>query len=176
MIKLTRTDATLFDEASLKKVIDKYSQNLLAYVVCIVKSKVLAEEVVGDVFIELWNKRDKIEELESLKAWLLVLARNKSISTLRKEERHRYQFEIDEVGFDLACDFMTPDEEMISSEEISRITTAIRLLPARCQEVFILAKIQKIPYKEIATMLNISVKTINIHISKAISAIANAIY
>ena len=61
---------------------------------------------------------------------------------------------------------------MISREEIAKINQAIAALPPKCKEVFVLAKIEKLPYKKISEMLNISVKTINVHISKALNIIS----
>ncbi len=72
-------------------------------------------------------------------------------------------------------ELQTPDERLISREEMTRINKAINDLPPRCKQVFVLAKIEKLPYKEIATMLDISVKTINIHVAKALEHIATAL-
>ena len=65
----------------------------------------------------------------------------------------------------------SPVEEMISKEEIARINEAIQQLPPKCKHVFFLAKIDGLPYKDIADMLNISVKTINNHIAFALDEI-----
>lgn len=164
-----------FDEVALARIIDKFADDLFIYTCCIVKSKSLAEEVVDDVFIELWKNRQSVCQIENMKSWLLVLARNKSISMLRKEQRHSYHTLLDDEAFEIACSFQTPDEQIISSEEVANINAAIGKLPPRCQEVFVLAKIQKLPYKEISSILNISVKTINAHIAKALSVISEAI-
>ena len=105
-----------------------------------------------------------------MKSWLLILARNKAISYLRKETP-------EVVSFDEIDDFYVPlvqslDHNLISKEEIDEINRTIASLPPKCKEVFTLAKIEGLPYKEIAEMLDISVKTINIHIAKALNIIA----
>ena len=60
-----------------------------------------------------------------------------------------------------------PDEEMISREEIDTLNQAISELPPKCRHVFFLAKVDRMPYKEIAKMLEISVATINYHVGFA---------
>ena len=62
--------------------------------------------------------------------------------------------------------------DIISKEEIQEINNAIEQLPAKCKHVFFLAKIEGLPYLEIADMLHISVKTINYHVAYAIDSIA----
>ena len=64
---------------------------------------------------------------------------------------------------------------MISKEEIAQIISLIQTLPPKCKVVFALAKIERLPYKEIADMLNISVKTINVHVAKALEIISNGL-
>lgn len=64
---------------------------------------------------------------------------------------------------------------MISREEMKRINNIINNLPPRCKQVFVLAKIEKLLYKDIADILGISVKTINVHVSKALELISEAL-
>ena len=67
---------------------------------------------------------------------------------------------------------LNPDEAMISREEMEKINNAIQQLPPKCKHVFFLAKIEGLPYKDIAALLDISVKTINNHIAFALEEIA----
>lgn len=79
---------------------------------------------------------------------------------------------LEEVGANaLPADLQTPDERLISREEIARINRVINQFPPRCRQVFVLAKIEKLPYKEIARMLGISVKTIDNHVASALRQI-----
>lgn len=75
----------------------------------------------------------------------------------------------------MPVDLQTPDSQLISREEMNRINAAINNLPPRCRQVFILAKIEKLLYKDIASILDISVKTINVHIAKALEQISEAL-
>lgn len=102
---------------------------------------------------------------------MLVATYRKAISYLRKESgKNSISFEeIDHFTFEPV---ESPDEQMISEEEVKRINDAIEKLPPKCKHVFFLAKMEGLPYLEIAEMLNISVKTINNHIAYALEAIS----
>ncbi len=164
------------DERRFKRFVEFYSNDLLYYVRYLVYSKEEAEEIVSDVFFEVWQNKDKIEEIQNIRAWLFTIAHNKTISYLRKRNQSSSSISWDEVGeHAIPCDLQTPDEKLISREEMSRINNIIDTLPPRCKQVFVLAKIEKLPYKNIAEILDISVKTINIHIAKALELISKGL-
>lgn len=164
------------DERSFKQFVEFYSNDLLYYVRCLVRSKEEAEEIVSDSFFEVWQNRNKINEIQNVKAWLLTITHNKAISYLRKKDPSNSSVSWDEVGeYAMPYELQTPDEKLISQEEMSRINNIINTLPPRCKQVFVLAKIEKLLYKEIAELLGISVKTINIHIAKALELISDGL-
>ena len=127
------------EETSFRHFVNSYSKDLFYYAQCFVRSKETAEEVVSDVFLDVWRHREEIDD------------------------------------FQIIGNLQTPDEEMISKEEIAQINSLIQTLPPKCKVVFALAKIERLPYKEIADMLNISVKTINVHVAKALEIISNGL-
>ena len=69
----------------------------------------------------------------------------------------------------------SPDEEIISKEEVAEINNAIEKLPPKCKNVFFLAKIEGLPYIKIAEMLEVSVQTVNYHIAYAIEALSKSL-
>ncbi|WP_080903138.1 RNA polymerase sigma factor [Parabacteroides sp. Marseille-P3160] len=161
------------NELAFKNLMNFYSSDLFYYAFSIVHSKEASEEIVSDAFFELWKKRKSIDELKNLKTWLLVVTQNKAISYLRKESKNNF-LSIDDLDDFLFDPIQSPDYEMINKEELDNINKAIEKLPPRCKQVFFLAKIELLPYKEIADMLGISVKTINNHIAYALEIIAKA--
>jgi RNA polymerase sigma-70 factor (ECF subfamily) len=143
---------------------------LFHYAIGFTKQKESAEEIVSDVFFEVWKLRKMLPDIENLHAWLCTITYRKSISYLRKNDGY------DNISFDDIDNFFfepvqSPDETIIAKEEIDAINKAIQMLPSKCRHVFFLAKIEGLPYKEIAQMLNISVKTINNHIASALEKI-----
>lgn len=164
------------DERSLKRLFEAYSNDLLYYAQSLVRSKEEAEEIVSDVFFEVWQHRDKFSEVNNEKAWLLKVTHNKVVSCLRKKGTDQAPMSWDEVGdYGTPVDLQTPDSRIISREEMARINRVISQLPPRCRQVFVLAKIERLPYKEIADVLGISVKTINIHVAKALEFISSVL-
>lgn len=160
---------------AFRSFMDMYSKDLYCFAYGYIGNREISEEVVSDVFLEVWNNRSRLDEISYMKSWLLVMVRNAALSYLRKERMGNT------VAFDEIEDFhlpavQSPDQEIISKEEIQQIHNVIASLPPKCKEVFMLAKIEKMPYKEIADILNISIKTINIHVAKAKRLIAEILH
>lgn len=162
------------DSGAFRHFINLYSENLYFFALGYVHTREIAEEVVSDVFLAVWQNRHKLDQIRVLKSWLLVITKNQAISYLRKEPLDTTVSidDVEEVGDYFIPYIQPPDNNIISREETDRINNAINALPPKCKEVFMLAKIEKIPYKEISQILNISVKTINIHIAKAVGVIS----
>lgn len=160
------------DEQLFRNFVETYSGDLFYYARYLVRSKEEAEEIVSDVFFEVWQHKEQLPEIKKVKVWLLTITHNKAVSYLRKKAATVPASSWDELAAHTIPDeLQTPDEQIISREEMSLINKAINDLPPRCKQVFVLAKIEKLPYKEIADLLNISVKTINIHVAKALETI-----
>ncbi len=172
----SRNHIDIMDERSFQRFVESYSNDLLYYAQYLVHSKEEAEEIVSDAFFEVWQNRDKLPEIKREKAWLLTIIHNKAVSYLRKKEHSAYSVTWDEVGeHSIPANLQTPDERLISREEMDRINHIINNLPPRCKQVFVMAKIEKLLYKDIADILGISVKTINVHVAKALEMISEAL-
>jgi RNA polymerase sigma-70 factor (ECF subfamily) len=110
------------DEYFFKSFVESHSDHLLYYARCFALSKEEAEEIVGDVFFEVWQNREKISGIHHLKAWLVTITHNKAISYLRKKEHSGRTVSWDETGaFTVPGDLQTPDEQIISREEMEQI-------------------------------------------------------
>ena len=149
------------DEIAFNRFMEHYSSRLYHYTFALLGQKESAEEIVSDVFFEVWKNRKSLAEIGYQKA----------ISFLRKETG-KYELSFDDIEDFIFEPVQSPAEEMISKEEMAKINDAIQQLPPKCKHVFFLAKIDGLPYKDIADMLNISVKTINNHIAFALDEIA----
>ena len=137
------------------------------------------DEMVFTRFMEHYSTRlyyyaYGLVQIEYMNAWLQTITYRKSISYLRKETGKN------ELSFDEISDFsfepvQSPDEEIISKEEVAEINNAIEKLPPKCKHVFFLAKIEGLPYIKIAEMLEVSVQTVNYHIAYAIEALSESL-
>ena len=159
------------DEAAFCRFMEHYSSRLYHYVYALIGQKEPSEEVVSDVFFEVWKNRRTLAGIENMNAWIQTITYRKALSYLRKE-KGKADLLLDDIGDFIFAPIQSPDGAMISREEMEKINNAIQQLPPKCKHVFFLAKIEGLPYKDIAALLDISVKTINNHIAFALEEIA----
>ena len=121
-----------------------------------------AENIVHDVFLTLWERKEEIEISFTLTTYLFTLVKNRCLNFLRHkliEEEYNSQMK-EELGFKLyaleAFDYSYQSEEEL--QEIIR--RALDTLPERCREIFIKSRIEGLKYKEISDELGISVNTV----------------
>ena len=164
--RITRGDERAFDA-----LMDACSPMLYRYALNITRSREVAEEVVSDVFLEVWKKRESHLEISSLKGWLYTVTYGKAVTALRHLASRPEGVSLDEVSQIIMDPIPSPDEAIISHEEAARLDEAIRSLPDKCRNVFYLAKIDCLPYKEIASMLGITVATVNYHVAYAMDTL-----
>ena len=127
-----------------------------------------AQDVVQDVFMKLWESRDEIDPNESLKAYLFRITANSSISKLRRRKvKNQYDEILKFVYIDNSES--SPYNSLIERELSESITLALNKIPPQSRRVFDLSRIEGLKYSEIAEYLKISVKTVESHMSKALS-------
>ncbi len=129
-----------------------------------VKDIHVAEEIVQDVFLKIWEKAEDIKEIEFLKSYLYRSVINSSINYLNKQKSlaEHHQKIINSFTED---DLDSIDEE---NEMIVLLYVEIEKLPEKCKEVFKLNRFERLKYKEIAAKLNISERTVENHIANAL--------
>ena len=126
-----------------------------------------AQEVVLDVFLKLWEQRTRLPEVESIEDYCFVLTKNASLNYLDKEERHPL-CNTDSLP-EPAAQIHSPEESLIGEELFARYVKALDRLPERCREVFIRVREEKQSYAQVAEALDISVKTVDAQLQKAIA-------
>lgn len=162
------------DETALRQLFEMFTPGLLRFSFSILKNKELSEEVVSDVFFKIWVHRAKLEEIENFKAYLFTSARNTALNYLDKEKRN-WAIQLEDLSVPLQINEICPETELISKELKEAIGRAIDHLPERCKLIYSLAKIEQLKYKEIAQILDISVKTIDHQLTIAIRKIGEEI-
>lgn len=126
--------------------------------------KAKAEDVVQDVFVQMWEKRNEINITRSLQSYLFQATRNKVIEWIRKEKLF-LEYEKSERFKNEQVDV---DHEAEKYMRLEKLYTYVRQLPPKCKEVFIMSKVNGLTYHEIAEELNISVKTVENQIGRAL--------
>jgi RNA polymerase sigma-70 factor (family 1) len=122
-----------------------------------------AEEVVHDVFINIWNKADQLNIKVSLKSYLVKSVVNTSLNVLKKAKAEGKK----ELAY--VSDLIEPDDNEMGDETkealLNSLELALNLLPDRCREVMYLSRFSKLKQQEIALQMNISVKTVKNHLT-----------
>ena len=143
---------------------------LCQFAMTFIKSKELAEEIVSDVFIKIWEKRKELGKINNLKVYLYVATRNTAFNYL-DQQKHVDSGDIEQFSAKLRSPYFDPEQLMITTEMVFLIQNAIDKLPPKCRMVFKLVKEDGLKYKEVAEILNISVKTVENHLAIALRKI-----
>lgn len=150
---------------------DHYYDRLSRFAATIVKSELLAEEVVLDVFLKLWESRDSLHTINNIETYLYISVRNKSINALKKEQRFHFDMLADS-HIQLADYKPSAEHDLIEDEMFVALNKAVQLLPSKCKIIFKLIREDGLNRNEVAEILNISVKTVDNQLTIAVRKIA----
>jgi len=172
--ELQRRLAVYDDEAAYRELFIAFYKPLQQFAFSFVKTRDLAEEIVSDVFMRIWEKRGEMETIHNLKVYLYVSIKNTSLKYLLKQQR-QVAISIDELDVELESFLRTPEELMLTAEMMNKIQQTVNSLPPRCKLIFKLIKEDGLRYKEVAEILNITVKTIDNQLAIALRKINKAV-
>lgn len=156
------------DQIAFKAFFEHYYPELLNYAFYIVESRYAAEEIVSSVFINIWQQRSKLVEVKNLRSYLFVSVKNRSYNYVR-DNRQIQAHEEDHDRHFLSTSFENPESLYLSEELRKIILDSIEQLPARCKMIFRLVREDGMKYKEVAELLDISVKTVEVQMGRAIA-------
>lgn len=164
----------LGDQKALEALFAIYFPRLNDFAGKVVKDDVISQDIVQEVFVKIWEKRSEIEPI-NLEAFLFRLVRNRCIDYIKhlKVITHRMQkIQINSKYEELyRIDFVGDEPYVLIEQELKqKIEKTINNLPDRCREVFILSRINGLKNKEIAEQLNINIKNVERHLSRALQA------
>jgi RNA polymerase sigma-70 factor (family 1) len=162
------------DETAFQHLFELFVPGISRFTLSILKNRELSEEVVSDVFFKIWIHRIRMAEIENFKAYLYASARNIALNYLDKQKR-QMAISLEDITLPLPIDEICPESELITKELREAIGRAIEHLPGRCKLIYSLAKIEQLKYKEIAQILDISVKTIDHQLTIAVKKIGDEI-
>ncbi len=159
--KLKNGDITVFE-----MFFRAYYQPLCNYAYTFVQDRDEAEEIVQSAFLSVWEKRESIEIRTSLKSYLYTMVRNACLNVIKHEKIKQKH-----IGEELATaerSYDSVSQRVNSSELETRIQVSMEKLPEQCRLIFKLSRFEELKYAEIADQLNISVKTVENQIGKAL--------
>ncbi|MCV9386158.1 RNA polymerase sigma-70 factor [Reichenbachiella ulvae] len=156
------------DKSAFEQIFRLYYTDLSRYCLKYVRDEHVAEELVQEVFINIWDRRHTLSITTSVKAYLFTAVRNRSFNYLKlqipKEQR--------KIGVEDVLDLTDGSEEregnMAIEELYSYVQEAIDALPPKCKVIFNLSRSGGMTYKEIAEELDLSVKTVENQVGHAL--------
>lgn len=162
------------DQLAYRQLFIQFYGKLSRFVMGFTKNKELTDEIVSDVFINIWRRRKNIEEIKNLKLYLYVSAKNITFNYLKKLHRENLT-DLDAVEIEPTDPFADPSAALITREMNLKLKAAINALPPRCKLIYTLIKEDGLTYKQTAQLLSISESTVDNQISIALKKISSAI-
>lgn len=157
------------NEAAFKEIFDRYDRLLFLYVYRILQSNEDAKDVVQDIFINLWNKKDHLTINTSLKSYLYSAVRNRALNVLRsKDIANRY---IASLQMFMEVESSATDYLIREKDITLLIEKEIALLPPKMREVFELRRKNYLSNREIAEYMHVSEHTVATHIKRALKVL-----
>ncbi len=149
---------------SFENLFNLYCQQLINFARRYVFDKQIAENIVQDVFVNVWQSRTNLDPSKMIKAYLFTAVKNESL----KQLRHR---DVEKKNYDRVFEVSSksnPDKEMEGKELDYHVNQAVNELPEKCKEIFKMNRFENLKYAEIAEILDISIKTVETQMGRAL--------
>ncbi len=169
------------DESFIGLVYPEYFDPLCNYAFLFLNSRELAEDIVHETIIKIWENRETLHITGSFRSYIFRAVHNNCINTLKETEAYRkLQKKIaDQISIRerIILKNVDPDflEKLFASETENRFNAALQKLPAQCREIFILSRLEFLSYNEIADKLKISINTVKTQMKRAIAKLREAL-
>lgn len=163
-----KTPHKVFDEREFEQLFKSHFQFLCNFAKQYVEDIDIAQDLTQKVFIRLWEKREELDANMSIKSYLFTAVKNRCLNYLRDQKKYRSKIlDVDCGEVEIAI-----EEDHFAEKELSeKIEAALSSLPEKCRQVFEMSRFQQLKYKEIAEELDISQKTVEAHMSKAMKTL-----
>lgn len=146
-----------------------YFPGLVSFATTITKEQHVAEEVVEDVFLKLWDNRRTLTSVRNFSHYIYTATKYASINAVKKKVCY------ENIGDEFLLNHDTAETRLISAENLRKITEQINKLPPKCRLIFRLIKEDGLRYEEVAQLLSISVKTVESQMTIAIKRLVESL-
>lgn len=160
------------DEQAFATLFSRYRGKLYHYTLTYTQSKEIAEDLVHEVFLKIWTRREELTGIDNFNAYLYRMSRNLAISGLRRRAREYLMLaELRQDSFEVI-----PDIDPVFVKEVrASILRAIDKLSPQQRKIFILSREQGLRQEQIAEELGISINTVKTHMSRALQLLREEI-
>lgn len=164
--KQTNNLLTIKDLAAFDQIYRKYWSELFDVAYKRVQSTEKVEEIIQDLFVELWEKREQIEIRESVEAYLFGALKFRVLNHLRHEKMRASHLQV--IREQAVMTTNNLEEEIYMNDLESAYKNQVNNLPEKCRAAFELSRQEQLSFKEIALRLDVSVNTVEKHVGKAL--------
>jgi RNA polymerase sigma-70 factor (ECF subfamily) len=156
-------------EYAFQLIYDKYRNRIYQTAIKYLKSPIIAQDVIQDVFMKLWFERHKMDSTKPVEAWLYTVAKNNILNKLRKIANDWKA--IDLLSHNIVESENNTDQKLKEGEFKQNLELAVSKLSEQQKVVFILSRYEKLTYIQIGDKMGISPLTVKTHLSRALFAI-----
>ena len=153
------------DHKAFELLFNFYCQRLISFAQRYVIDIQIAENIVQEVFVSVWSQRNKLNPSKMIKSYLFTAVKNQALNELRHRD---VQTKSQGRLVDLSTKDTDPEQELTTDEINNAIHRAIDELPEKCREIFMMNRFDELKYAEIADVLNISIKTVETQMGRAL--------
>jgi len=162
------------NQEAFRRLFNVYNARLVEFAFALVRNKEAAIDVVNEVFVKLWKGRDRVPGILNLRVYLYTATKNAALNYLSHKARQLITEPFDDLSIQLREE-QCPDQELITAEIFNMIKMAVEELPPRCKMIFKLVREDGLKYKEVAEILNVSVKTVDAQMVIAVKKISEKV-
>ena len=152
------------EEEAFVFLVKTYDKLLFSYAVSLTNDRAMAKDIVQDVFFGIWKDRKKLNTSYSLKNFIFKVTYNKFVNQYHKNKAIS---SIERVYMESLNELVDEENTDLLKAKIKSVTEGIGNLPKKCKETFMLSKNEGLTNIEIAEYLDVSVKTVEGHLTKA---------
>lgn len=154
------------DEAAFEFLFKEYYKPLCLYLGYFIKQHDIVEQIVQEVFVNIWENRKTFSPKGNVKSYLFRAVKNRALNYVKHERvKTKSQADLKEIYY---SDETNIERQFEKNELLKLIDEGVEQLPEKCREVFVLVKFNGISYSEAAEILNISPKTVENQMGKAL--------
>lgn len=160
------------DVATFEALFREHCQALVRFALRLTRDLPAAENAVQEVFLKVWRDRARLDPAANVKGYLYTAVRNEALKYLRHAEVERRS------APDLAVTssrVTTPEDELRGKAVADSVHEAVALLPERCRLIFTMNRFDRLTYAEIARVLEISIKTVETQMGRALAFLREAL-
>lgn len=152
------------NESNIFKIIEPFKNKLYRYSLNILKSDVDAEDVMQEMLIRVWQRRDQFDEIENKEAWCMTVTRNLSIDKIRARKQNTK--DISEY-YTIADSEAPPDIKAEDKENLKIVMEVLNTLPDKQKEIIHLRDVEGYSYREIGDMIGLSEDQVKVNLFRA---------